>query len=909
MTCATPCEQCNRKGLPILFTRYAAAYSPRAEGMELLAAHTPGGQFQTNPGGVPLKTGRYVVRMLRTGFLYLCIERVGELEWKGYAVHPHGYLNEFPVMLPENAAPKVACARDARQANNSLVWLEDAKKVTALWYMFHPDPVDARHLKQELEPNRAKYMQRLNVAAWLGGNTQQKDSCEPLSLDKQVLEYAALRSESLQRLGNEQCFGLMGATPRERSWGSYDELRNGKHFVENAAGAVVGMAIGPHTVHVKQPAYAEAHGPRLEGIRKFLLDNNGAVVACEDAIGIAQELSLHHLSAAIPYMDWLKETDSNKVSNEWKDSASRSIQTIRAALEKQVISTYDGQTENLRDVHERMGEHYPGSDSPMPVRLPRPDGTYELISVQELNRRRREAIQKDIDTRVAERGEIEKKANEDALAKIAANCDMAAVHAFDALHQKQIEKRDKLLDRLADDLIVWLKADSFIDNALARYSETAPIESGDGMRCAGQLCAILLQLDNSSRGRDWYAALDTFTPGKKNLVWRMLSLNNAQVSQELVAALQRLADPLPVPGQAIEEAKDNARTQKAYADMVAALGSMSKTLSSAEKIEKEWQTVADGTAKPGQRIEALVKVGKAAKDSMAAVLFAAVVGKIKALAPSRMENAVAQGQALILARGLGIQAMAFLKQEQAAALERPLLRQANSIQRRIEARIREGGANSAMQELRIKHAVCAIAALSIFPAIGRADARRDMRTMTELAGALASVVGTLKEVRTDFYEKAFFKTVPDWAYKTHRAGVAAVTGDELLRLKGVAARYVAAGAVVVVVWDAVDCVVAIKERNKELAAAYVGRAMSGVVSIGGTLWSAGFHKVPIWLTRVNLITAIVSVALTAIIAGLKGKAWINWLNAQPFRHASSKKLPFVSEEKMMQGLAEAISEI
>ncbi|RAS08781.1 T6SS effector BTH_I2691 family protein [Cupriavidus alkaliphilus] len=908
MTCATPCEQCNRKGLPILFTRYAAAYSPRVEGMDLLAAHAPGGQFQANPGGVPLKTGRYAIRMLRTGFLYLCIERAGGLEWKGYAVHPHGYLNEFPVMLPENAAPKVACARDARQANNSLVWLEDAKKVTALRYMFHPDPVDSRHLKQEIEPNRDKYMQRLNVAGWLGGNTQQKDSCVPSSLDKYVLEYAALRNESLQRIGNEQCFGLMGATPRERGWGSYDELRNGKHFAENAAGAVVGMAIGPHTVHVKQPAFAEAHGPRLEGIRKFLHDNNGVVVACEDPIGIAQELSLHHLSAAIPYMDWLKETDSNKVSNEWKDSASRSIQTIKAALEKQVISTYDGQTENLRDVHERMGEHYPGSDSPMPVRLPRPDGTYELISVQELNRRRREAIQKDIDTRVAQRGEIEKKANEEALAKIAANCDMAAVQAFDALHEKQIDRRDKLLDRLADDLIVWLKADSFIDNALARYSETAPIESGDGMRCAGQLCAILLQLDNSSRGRDWYAALDTFSPGKKNLVWRMLSLNNTQVSQELVAALQGLADPLPVPGQAIEEAKDNARTQKAYADMVAALGSMSKTLSSAEKIEKEWQTVADGTAKPGPRVEALVKLGKAAKDSMAAVLFAAVVGKIKALAPSRIESAVAQGQALLLARGLGIQAMAFLKQERAEALERPWLRQANSIQRRIEARIRDGGGKGAMQELRIKHAACAITALSIFPAMGRADARRDTRTTTELAGALASLVGTLKEVRADFYEKALFKTVPDWAYKTHRAGVAKVTESELLRLKGVAARYIAAGMVVGVVWDTVDGVTVWKESNRTLAKAYAARALVGGTSIAGTVLSANYLKVPALLARANLILMVATVALTVVISKLKGPEWAGWLSRQPFRVDINKQL-FVTELEMMSKLGNALAEL
>ncbi|SOZ10346.1 protein of unknown function (plasmid) [Cupriavidus taiwanensis] len=181
---------------------------------------------------------------------------------------------------------------------------------------------------------------------------------------------------------------------------------------------------------------------------------------------------------------------------------------------------------------------------------------------------------------------------------------------------------------------------------------------------------------------------------------------------------------------------------------------------------------------------------------------------------------VAQGQALLLARGLGVQAMAFLKQLEAEALDRHWFRQANSIQRRIEKRLRDGGAKGTMQELRIKHAVCAITALSIFPAIGRADARRDTRTATELAGALASLVGTLKETRADFYEKALFKAVPDWAYKTHRAGVAKVTESELLRLKGVAARYVAAGMVVGVVWDSVDGVTVWKENNRILARAY-----------------------------------------------------------------------------------------
>ncbi|WP_354675604.1 hypothetical protein [Cupriavidus alkaliphilus] len=105
----------------------------------------------------------------------------------------------------------------------------------------------------------------------------------------------------------------------------------------------------------------------------------------------------------------------------------------------------------------------------------------------------------------------------------------------------------------------------------------------------------------------------------------------------------------------------------------------------------------------------------------------------------------------------------------------------------------------------------------------------------------------------------------------HRAGVAKVTESKLLRLKGVAARYVAAGAVVVVIWDAVDSAVAKKEGNSGLAAANFGRALFGVASVAWTMFGAGCSRAPIWLARVNIITAIVSVALAVVINNLKGK--------------------------------------
>lgn len=201
--------------MPILFTRYSAGYSSRPEGVSTLDKFKPNGRLQAQPGGVPIKTARYGVRMLRAGYLYLRIERRGLLEWEGYAAHPHGYLRQFWVMKPEAAEAKIACERGARQANNSLIWIKDAKNVKSLWYAFHPDPIDPQHLKREIEPNPAKYMQRFDVAGWQAGSTSQADSLEPAQLDKQVPQFAALSDEKVQIVGNEQCFGPMGMTPQQ----------------------------------------------------------------------------------------------------------------------------------------------------------------------------------------------------------------------------------------------------------------------------------------------------------------------------------------------------------------------------------------------------------------------------------------------------------------------------------------------------------------------------------------------------------------------------------------------------------------------------------------------------------------------------------------------------------------------
>ncbi|MCF1442814.1 T6SS effector BTH_I2691 family protein [Ralstonia nicotianae] len=923
MACTTPCEQCNRKGLPILFTRYSAGYSSRPEGLSILEKFRPAGRLQAQPGGVPIKTARYGVRMLRAGYLYLRIERRGLLEWEGYAVHPHGYLQQFPVMLPANGEARIACERDARQANNSLIWIKDAKNVKSLWYAFHPDPIDPQHLKREIEPNPAKYMQRFDVAGWQAGSTSQADSLEPAQLDKQVLEFAALSDEQVQMVGNEQCFGLMGMTPQERAWGNYETEENEQQFiaVPDAPPVVIDDV---RTVLITQPTYQKKHGQRLEGMRKFLQDNKGAVVVCEDALGIAQELSLHHLTAAIPYVAWLKETDKQGYSNAWKDSASRGIQIIKEAMEKKAITDYDDGTSRMREVRENMGSYYPGSDSGQPVRIRRTDGSYETISIQELNRRRQADLQKQIDERTAKHADAVKDLGDEAKESVDAHCNVDAISKFNQQHQARLNERDAKMNLIAEDLVHWLKADSLTDRALGLYDETASPEKGDGDRCAGQLCTILLQLDSSPRGRAWYGALDTFTPHKKNLVWRMLSLNNRGISQEMESALKQLSLPLPPDNSVPTDTREAARDQKAYADALAAIKAMGKTIKSADKINKEtakimaaieeYNTGKDKAAAVAKGKDSLAEIRKAALESRSAVLLAAVMGKFRAAPITKLEAMIARTQALMLVHGLGSKAAAHIVELREGNLSNQQRKDvfqylAHKIQKTSRNLFNRGGADSAAQEMRVGYVLCGVNTLAIMPALARAYSRQDPRSLADLTTAASTLVGSLKQARADFYEKAVYKKVPDVLGKAQKTGATAAAERELLALKAGAARYVAAGAIVGIVADVVDAAVAGKEGRNQLAEAYVARAITGGLSVFGTIRAARYITAPQWLLRLNLWSAIASVALTVLIAKIKGKAWESWLQAQPFRKSESKKIPYKSESEMTRDLADALVEI
>lgn len=959
MPCTTPCSNCSRQGLALLFVRYAAGFSATARGMAVLRALQPTGRLKAQPGRVAMKTVIPGVRMLRPGFLYLRVARVGLTpEWQGYVVHPHGYLASFDPHLPEHAKANPACEVQTRGAIMSLVWIQDAKTVTDLRYMFHPDPVSWRHLKEHIEPNRDKYMQRFDVAGWVKGATAQNDTCLPHELSSRVLEFAALEDLDAQAVGCEQHYGLMGTHGAERDWGDYSEARYGRHFepvrheLRDAEGAVTvtdqgaapGMAIGPYVAQVRNVRYENRHGPRLKKMMDLLVEGKGAVIACEDAFGMAQELALHHLTAASEYVAWLGEVDpadtmNPKVTNAWKQAASECIGTVEAAIYKRAMRVYDDKTEKLRETRDVLGHRHPYPVGSVMQRGP--DGSLHEVPVKDLEARNKEALDSQISARESDRRFISDAESARALRDTQAHYDVAALRRFDGEHLAQVKARDKRMNAITEDLIAWLNAPSFLESALGRYDRTPQgISTGDSARCVGQLCAILEPMDSSPRGRQWYAQLQIFDVHPRNLLWRIATLNNEQISDELLRVMDRIHNTVPpaIVMEGVQGAEENARRQQAWAAMGAALAQIPKTLEGSQTIIDEVDKVLDGNTSLLQKFKSLQKIAETARKNVHTIWCVALVEAVKKAPVSQFERWLARGQVLTLAHGLGEKAINYVREEErqiaeemraagtspaysnkrnpepgSRAWNRKYEYQQEKLQARTEKIVTQLG-DSSIQGMRIPSALAIFQMFSLLPVLGRTASRQDdPRAGSQAAGEIATATGMLKNWRTDFYEKNILEEIKakglphKWSAELGKASSLRLTA-----MKIGAAHWVAAGTVVGVTWDILDGAKAHREEKLLLQYAYYGRAITSAGSVVSGLAVAYKFKnarLIFLCMRINIYLTIASLFVSYVIDEIKEKEWIGWLEAGPFRKSSSKVEPHRTEELMLRSLGNAIADL
>jgi hypothetical protein len=183
MSTTISCEFCEKKGLPVLLTRYAVA-APNSQAPTLKAP--------LNLEGVPsLGRAKYTVRLLRKGFVYVFDE--ARHRWEEYETTPDGYFFKLPPRLPN--APKLkapeqfACSRSEHAPIAQVITITDPKNATVVWVGFSEvqwtDEIFTRHAKPEY---RARHMQKIMLSG--GRVTPKQPHLAPISqVDALVAEY------------------------------------------------------------------------------------------------------------------------------------------------------------------------------------------------------------------------------------------------------------------------------------------------------------------------------------------------------------------------------------------------------------------------------------------------------------------------------------------------------------------------------------------------------------------------------------------------------------------------------------------------------------------------------------------------------------------------------------------------
>jgi hypothetical protein len=944
------CDKCSKTGLPILFTRYAAAFSATTKGKALLDALKPTkGKLKAQPGGIALHTAKYGVRMLRSGYLYLRLEsRHNKPEWLGYAVHPHGYHTEFDVESPHSAKAEAACKPNEWGANRSLVWIQDARNITKLWYMFHPDLIDSKHLDSEIVGNLKTYMQGIDVAGWVEGATGQDHTMLPGDLDSQVADFAALSNIKLKEAMELQYYGLMGTNPDERQWGNWEEHNThteGIPFDDFGRTQEV-----TDIVKHPQPDYADVHGTRLHKIAAFLKKHKGAVVACDDAIGIAQSLAMAHPLAVAPYELWSKTAPSDpdvikavvnfsNMTNGWLAMAAGSIDQLLGAMKAGLLAAQGESLKQLQDMRDKVatsnligGYSRTGTDG----------NTRYVTPAEERMRMLRELDEKIARAQGDQTGETNYDP-QDTLGKARVMVDQKLVDSFQSLHKLELDALNKRLNDLSGDAVAWLQAGKLLD-ALGRYNGHPANNGGNGERFALQLSVALLNLDSSDTGKEFLGDKNPFTYARDNLVARMMACNDAEIGHVLQGACDRLQASVADASNASRDPGEALSLQ--IGALAKEVDGWKKVVSSANKMNQLHGK------RPKNVVESLMAlndvtgaVKAAAGAGWSSVVFAAVTLFVLKKKPGNREGLLLTAQGLTMVHGLADKAVELLKKDAAdraemvkklaaqygksyaVGLERKSywLAEERRLHKTLENKIAIASKElGTVGKLRVAGLLMVADGLgTLVGAGGKTAANKDFRTTFESSGKLLSTMGGFKDIRSTLCEKLVYKTVVPEEGKIAAFAVGTrldeLAGAKLLEFRRAAGRYTIPGASVAVALDVFDAVRAGHDGNRWLMGAYIVRVVGSGASIVGVGVAMATLEAVTLIFRLNFVGLTLTVASTVIIEMLKDKEWQNWFQSQPFRTAEFSNdgtwfnklmlpTPHRNEAYMMSKLDAAIGE-
>lgn len=192
------CPFCDKKGLAILPVRYAVAHQAAGDSTfarqapKLTADFTPGRQLAPgNKGGsdIDLKPAQYTLRALRSGYLYVFNEALGQ--WSAYIVTEDACLFRFDPKQqpPDLGGVKFSCDPNTHGAVASCICIPDARHASKVWFAFAETPwTDKVFEHNRVAANRQLHMQCVDIQQWLA--SKKHPPAAPISaLQQRVCEY------------------------------------------------------------------------------------------------------------------------------------------------------------------------------------------------------------------------------------------------------------------------------------------------------------------------------------------------------------------------------------------------------------------------------------------------------------------------------------------------------------------------------------------------------------------------------------------------------------------------------------------------------------------------------------------------------------------------------------------------
>lgn len=294
----------------ILPLRYSAAVADNLS--DLSALPDLPGTLGADVTNLSLTHAKYTARMLREGFLYVLIERLGIKSWTSYYVTEDSFLYGFPVEFPPSVKPEFSCDATTCGVDASMIAIPNAQDVKNIYLLFTPTPLTEAMLttyksKAETYVTLNK-MQQFSPAAWLTGTTNQPHSMLPDVVKTTVAEYVLYNQNAnaaTSALGNTMSMQLFPA----------------------GSAAYSG---------VDTKGVGEAPG-RLGALMGAMKRQKSAAFVIYDHIGITQELNNFRNAAFASIEQFLDERDEFQVTNQRKLTIHEKIQEVRVAIENGLV--------------------------------------------------------------------------------------------------------------------------------------------------------------------------------------------------------------------------------------------------------------------------------------------------------------------------------------------------------------------------------------------------------------------------------------------------------------------------------------------------------------------------------------------------------------------------------------------